>query len=60
MFKVRLYKSILLFNEAEAINAAEFDPIASIKITVELIVRVYNYQASTNKKILKLNIIKKG
>jgi hypothetical protein len=60
MSKLKIFTTMELFNEAEAKYAAEFEPIVSIKMTVELIVRVYNYQAPTNKKTLKLNIIKKG
>ena len=60
MHNLKVYESVLFLNEAEAKYAAEFEPIVSIKMTVELIVRVYNYQAPTNKKTLKLNIIKKG
>jgi len=60
MRNLEIFSSHLIQNEAEAKYAAEFEPIASIKMTVELIVRVYNYQAPTNEKTLKLNIIKKG
>jgi len=60
MSKLKIFTTMELFNEAEAKNAAEFDPIASIKMTVELIVRVYNYQAPTNKKTHKINIVKIG
>jgi hypothetical protein len=60
MSDLKIFSSMVLLNEDTAKHAAQYDGEESIKLTVELIVRVYNYQAPTNKKTLKLNIIKKG
>lgn len=60
MANLKIFQSILLLNEEEAKSAAQYDAALSIKRTVELIVRVYNYQALTGKPIFKVNIIQKG